>query len=147
VSGAPPPRPAEPALAVRALALCAGLSDTATGVLLVVAPGLVLSMLGLPLPSEPVYMRWIGVFVASVGFAYALPFLRPAGPERTARLVAVFEVTAVVRFAVAAFLAATVGCGALETGWLTVGAFDAVVALAQFALLARGAAGTVGDGR
>lgn len=126
-----------------ALALAACASDASTGLLLVVAPGAVLGLLRLPVPDDPVFVRWLGVFVLAVGLAYAWPFLWRDPRARTARLVAAFELTALVRFAVAAFLAVAVGSGALAPGGLGIAAFDAAVAAAQVALLARGAVGHV----
>ncbi len=132
-----------PTRAVLLLAALAGASDASTGVVLMLAPRLALSALGLPVPADTIFLRWIGVFVFVVGLAYAYPFLWREPHARAARLCAAFELTAVARLAVAGFVAVAVGAGALEFGWLGVGAFDAALALAQIALLARGAVGDV----
>ncbi len=114
-------------------ALAAGLGDLGTGVALVAAPELVLRLLALPPVAETVLLRFVGVFVASVGAAYFWPFL--AEPRaRPGRLRAAFALTAVPRFAVAGFLATAVATGALAPPWLLVGGYDALVAVAQLRL-------------
>jgi hypothetical protein len=115
--------------------LFAGLGDAATGILLIAAPAMVLRILGIsgPLADDPL-LRFVGVFVGCVGLAYLYPWvLRARG-----RLRAAMEITAGVRLAVAAFLAVTVLRGAMDEAWIPVGGYDALVAAAQLALLARG---------
>lgn len=132
-----------PTRAALLLAAFACASDTLTGLALMLAPEFALGWLHLPVPVETVFLRWIGVFVFVVGLAYAYPFLWHEPHARAARFCAAFEMTAAARFAVASFLAVAVGTGTLEVGWLGVGGFDAALALAQIALLARGAVGDV----
>ncbi len=114
-------------------ALGAGLGDLGTGLVLVLAPELVLRLLGLPPVAETVLLRFVGVFVASVGAAYFWPFLGEPR-ARPGRLRAAFALTAVPRVAVAVFLAAAVAAGALAPAWLLVGGYDALVALVQLSL-------------
>lgn len=125
-------------LIVRTLCIAAGASDTGTGALLVVVPGFMLGVLGIPLPTETVYLRFVGVFVGAVGLAYLYPLLLRDRDARRARLIAALEWTAGVRLAVAGFVAVSVVVGALAEAWLLVGFFDAGVALAQFGLLGWG---------
>jgi hypothetical protein len=83
-------------------------------------------------------MRWIGLFVASVGAVYLYPWLLRGGAlRRDQRLATVVEVTALQRAAVALFVCGAVAAGALAPGWLVVALFDGGVAMAQSALLRR----------
>jgi hypothetical protein len=118
--------------------LFAGLGDAATGVLLVAVPALVLRLLGISgdLAADPL-LRFVGVFVACVGIAYLYPWVL-RGPLRGYRLRTAIEITAGARLAVAAFLAAAVLRATLDAAWIPVGGYDALVAAAQLALLARG---------
>lgn len=115
-------------------ALAAGAGDLGTGIALLAAPELVLRLLTLPPVGEPIYLRFVGAFVASVGAAYFWPFAGAERGERTERLRAAFTLTALTRFAVAAFLALAVASGALGTAWLLVGGYDALVAVVQLGL-------------
>jgi hypothetical protein len=126
---------------VAAFAVAVGLCDATTGAALVAAPLWTLARLGIaPLPAEPVYQRWIGAFVLAVGLAYLYPFLLRGAEvaRRGERLATVFEVTALVRAAVAATAGGAIACGALPLAWLGVPLFDAAVVWAQVALLRRG---------
>ena len=130
-----------PARGVVAFAVAIGLCDAATGVALLAAPLWTLARMGIePLPTEPVFQRWIGAFVLAVGLAYLYPFLL-RGAERARRgdrLATVFEVTALARLAVALTAGGAIAAGALGPDWLGVPLFDAAVAVAQIALLRRG---------
>ena len=121
-------------------ALGAGLGDLGTGVALIAAPQLVLRGLALPAVAEPVLLRFVGVFVASVGAAYFWPFLG-APHDLAGRLRATFALTALPRLAVAGFLDAAVAAGALAPPWLMVGGYDAVIALVQLRLRPDAASG------
>lgn len=116
--------------------LVLGLGDLATGVLLVIGPGLVERLLSIPSgeASNAVWLRWIGVFVASIGLAYLWP-LRGEGARRRLRLRFALEWTAGARLAVAASVAVSVISGDLDQQWCLVGAYDALAAIAQLALL------------
>lgn len=114
----------------------AGGGDLVTGLLLLARPAAVLAPLGLTLPAESwVFLRWIGVFVASVGALYLHPWSLPPGSERRSRLRGALEFTAFLRLAVAAFVAGAVVASQLASPWLAVGGYDALVALAQLFLL------------
>ena len=117
----------------------AGGGDVATGLLLMAAPSLVLRLLGIPHPGgNLVFLRFVGVFVGCVGLTYLCPLFLRDRLRRAHRMVAAVEMTAIFRLAVALFLGVTVAAGALELPWVTVGVYDAIVALAQIGLLARG---------
>jgi hypothetical protein len=114
--------------------LFAGLGDAATGILLVATPALVLRLLGIGTVTDEVLLRFVGVFVACVGLTYLYPWVL----RRRGRLRPAMEITAGIRLAVAVFLAITVLRGAMDEAWIPVGGYDALVAAAQLALLARG---------
>jgi len=117
----------------------AGGGDTATGLLLVAAPALVLRLLGIAHPDgNLVFLRFVGVFVGCVGLSYLYPWLLRDRLGRDGRVMATAEITAGFRLAVALFLGVAVAVGSLELPWVTVGAYDAIVALAQIGLLVRG---------
>ena len=111
-----------------------GIGDLTTGIGLLAKPAYVFQALGLPEPPGGAWIlvRWLGVFVACVGLAGIWPSFAPS------RLSAAAEITTVTRLAVAGFLAIAVCSRSLPSPWLVVGAFDAVVALVQLVLRARG---------
>lgn len=114
----------------------AGGGDLLTGLLLLARPAAALAPLGLTVPAECwVFLRWIGLFVAAVGTIYLQPWRLPPGSERRSRLRAALEITALVRLAVAAFVAGAVLAAELAAPWLAVGGYDALVALGQLFLL------------
>jgi hypothetical protein len=113
----------------------AGACDAATGATLVVGPSLVVGLLHLtPAPTEPVYLRFVGVFVGAVGLAYFYPRLR-SGISAWSRVVATLEMTAGFRLAVAAFVTASVVLGTLGRAWLVVAGTDLAIAVLQLSLL------------
>ena len=113
----------------------AGACDAATGAILVADPSLVVRLLHLtPAPTEPVYLRFVGVFVGAVGLAYFYPRLR-SGTGAWSQVVAVLELTAGFRLAVATFVTASVASGTLGRGWLAVAATDLAIAVLQLVLL------------
>lgn len=119
--------------------LAAGVGDSATGALLLLSPSVTLGFLGIvDDTSHAVYLRFIGVFVGGVGLAYFAPWILPGWRGDQARLMAVIELTAFLRLAVALFVGVTCAVGALASAWLTVGVVDASVALVQLALRANG---------
>jgi hypothetical protein len=108
--------------------------------LLLAAPRLTLRLMGLAAaPAEPVYLRFIGAFVAGVGLTYLVPVLRPADARSDALLASALLFTAVVRAAVGTFVAVAVVGGWLSWPWSSVCATDLGLAALQLVLLARGA--------
>lgn len=107
--------------------LAVGAMDAATGLLLILTPSLVMKLLAIPpLPAgTEILMSWIGTFVLATGLCYGL-CLRGRTPAET-----VWTTTAIVRSAVAVFLAASIARGALPAAWWPVAAADAAVALVQ----------------
>lgn len=121
----------------RGFAVAVGCGDAATGLALLATPRALLALLGIAVPAGGTFaFRFVGVFVACVGFAYLYPWLPPAA-RRGARMGAAIEWTAGVRLAVASFLAVAVAAGE-PSAWLVVGFYDAAVALAQLWLRAGG---------
>ncbi len=110
----------------------AGLSDTATGAMLWVAPQLTLHLMGLHAPADAApYVSYIGAFVFSVGLSYlygAVLIAIEAPPER---MEIVWLLTAFSRSTVAIFVLKSVLVGDLERGWIAVAAFDAACAVIQ----------------
>jgi len=121
--------------------LLAGLGDALTGLLLLIAPAFTLALMGIATaPStsstELTYLRFVGVFVGSVGLSYLYPFfLSPAG--RLHRWRVVLEVTALVRLAVGLFLTASLMVGDLPLGWISVPCTDFTLAVVQLLILRR----------
>ncbi|MEZ5330969.1 MAG: hypothetical protein R2991_02705 [Thermoanaerobaculia bacterium] len=124
--------------ALRAYCWLAGLCDAGTGAALLIAPGAVLGLLGIgAAPGDAVFLRYVGVFVTGVGLLYLYPLLLS---ERAwaRRVRTILESTALLRGAVALFVAVAVALEALPAPWLTVAAVDGALAAAQALLLARG---------
>ncbi|HEY5550443.1 MAG TPA: hypothetical protein VIK52_01040 [Opitutaceae bacterium] len=130
-------RPGSRNTAAVTLSLFAGAADTATGCLLVFAPGLALELMRVP-QRDTVMVSFVGAFVAAVGLSYlwALASWRRSGSPRALR--EVWKFTALVRLATGLFSATAIARGALEPGWWTVPAFDLGLAVLQLALLRRG---------
>ncbi len=118
--------------------MAVGAMDAVTGLLLVFVPEITLSLMGLEMVQEPVLLRWIGVFVFSVGCMYLLPFLTPAGRDRLAQLVLSLKATALARACVACFVVVAIVGGQLEIAWGSVAAVDCICAVIQLTMLWRG---------
>ncbi|HEY2469392.1 MAG TPA: hypothetical protein VGI45_16345 [Terracidiphilus sp.] len=119
--------------------LVAGLSDTSTGVLLIVAPLFTLRMMGLAVPHDATpFLSFIGAFVLAVGLAYLYGALLVRRTSGVPRLEAVWLLTAMTRSSVAIFVVAAVLNGSLAPGWLTIAIFDAICVLIQARGLRRG---------
>lgn len=112
----------------------AGSMDAITGLLLIVAPAMVLRLLGIAqLAAESlIFLNWVGVFVMAVGLSYGIALTGRARGE------AVWMFTGLVRILVAVFLTIRVVTGAMEPAWLLVAASDGLVALGQGAILLAG---------
>jgi hypothetical protein len=111
----------------------AGLSDTCTGLLLLLAPVFTLHLMGVTeLPSPLDYARYIGVFVLAVGATYLLiPAVVRDSPDASAWWRAQWAVTALIRSLVALFVLWQVALGAMEGAWIAVFFTDAVYAAIQ----------------
>lgn len=112
--------------------LLTGLSDTGTGVLLMLAPALTLNLMGVAAPAgQLVYIAYIGAFVFGVGLCclYGARLILRGDARR--QLGTVWLLTAILRASVAAFVAQQVAAGALSSGWIAVAVFDGVCVLMQ----------------
>lgn len=121
---------------VYGMMLLAGLMDATTGALLLAAPLWTLDLMGITiLPQEPLFQRWIGAFVCSVGCSYLFPFLLPAGPARDQRAVGILTMATIVRLFIAGFSGIAIATGGLEPAWLSVTFTDATLAVLQIYIL------------
>lgn len=118
------------------LALGAGGLDLATGLGLVIAPKLVLGLMWAAAPGDEalLYLRWVGAFVAAVGFSY----LWALGRRDVALLRHTLELTIWFRLAAGAFSLWAVMTGRLPAAWTNVPVTDFALAVAQAWLLRRG---------
>lgn len=111
----------------------AGLCDTSTGVLLVGFPDYTLSgLIGITvLPQRP-FIRFIGVFVLSVGITYFWSLIRyPLHNNGAAVWTTQWKITALIRSLVALFILWQVGAHTLEYRWLAVALTDGIFAAVQ----------------
>lgn len=119
--------------------LLVGLMDTVSGTMLVFAPLCALKRMFITtMPSEPVYMSFIGAFVMAVGFSYLLPLLDRDLARRDARLCGVLEATALIRLTIGSFVGACMLLGRLEPAWMVVSLSDLALGATQVFLLQRG---------
>ena len=118
----------------------AGLCDTSAGLLLIVAPTFTLGMMGLSIIPAPVaFVRYIGVFVLSVGLTYLWTVVRwPLDPRGSLVWSTQWKITALIRLLVALFVAWQVATGAIEVRWMTVAFSDGVFAAIQIIGLQKG---------
>ncbi len=112
-----------------------GSMDALTGLLLILAPELVLRLLKIAPPSQDalVYLSWIGVFVMAVGLSYGI-----ALGKRLQHGEAVWAFTSLVRVSVAIFLTVKICQGLLEPAWALVALSDGIVASVQIWVLRKG---------
>jgi hypothetical protein len=112
--------------------LLTGLSDTATGVLLIFAPALTLHLMRLHVPAEALpFLSFVGAFVLSVGIACLYGALLATKSGSMPKLETVWVLTAVTRGLVALFVFGKILAGVLELGWVSVAISDSVFALVQ----------------
>ncbi len=115
--------------------ILAGACDGSTGIMLLLAPLWTLELMQIgALPTEPIYMRFIGVFVMSVGCSYLLPFLMNRA-HLDVRLRHMLGFTAFIRVCVASFVLVSVVTHALVSGWLAVLFTDVTFAVTQLWML------------
>lgn len=114
----------------------AGAVDITTGLLLVAAPATTLRLMGATRPvGDLMWVRWVGVFVGSVGLLYWLPDLLSPSRQRQHRRLETLESTTVVRLAVASFVAWGLATGRLDLAFASVLATDLGLGLFQVFLL------------
>lgn len=118
----------------------AGLCDSTTGILLIAAPAFTLTLMGLSVIPQPVaFVRYIGVFVLSVGLTYFWAAIRwPLTPRAHIAWSTQWKITALIRSLVALFVLWQVASRGLELRWLTVAFSDGLFALIQIVGLEKG---------
>jgi len=123
---------------VAIISLLAGGGDLAAGLLLVIAPQTALLLMQVSPVNDPVWIRFIGVFVGCVGLSYLLGLLT-WHTERSAReLRTVWKLTAMFRLAAGSFVAVAIGLGLLDRAWISVPIADFFWAIVQLAILRKG---------
>jgi hypothetical protein len=119
--------------------LLTGISDTSTGALLQIAPGLTLRLMGLRAPSDALaYLSFIGAFVFSVGLSCLYGAYLAYQGRHKPQLEIIWLLTAFARASVAIFVIGQVLVGRLEAGWLTVTVVDSACVLVQAIGLRKG---------
>lgn len=118
----------------------AGVCDSGTGVLLVLAPAQTFSRMRLHVLPQPIaFARFVGVFVLCVGLSYLWAAIAwPPRQEFRGHWAAQWCITALIRSSVALLLLFQIASGAMERGWLVVLFTDGLLALIQWLGLARG---------
>ncbi|MDR3671197.1 MAG: hypothetical protein P4L36_10145 [Holophaga sp.] len=115
-----------------------GLCDSATGMLLMVAPHWTLRRMGLRMAADaPPLLAIIGALVFGVGLCCLHGAWLAYDDDRAARLDLVWLLTGILRASVAVLVCIQILSGALEPGWLTVALFDGACALLQTVGLSR----------
>jgi hypothetical protein len=119
---------------LRFWSVAVGSMDAVTGLVLVIAPGWVLGMLGITRPSVDalVFLSWIGIFVMAVGLSYGLALGKRGWGE------AAWMFTSLVRILVAVFLTVRILDDTMVKPWALVALADATVAIVQIAILRAG---------
>lgn len=121
------------------LSVAIGSCDALTGLLLMCAPLMTLRLMQISnLPSEPVYLRFIGGFVFAIGSSYFLPFFERTPGQQMQTLRSVWILTAWCRLVIAMFISMALINGALSLPWITVAITDASFACLQVFALSRG---------
>jgi hypothetical protein len=118
----------------------AGLCDTSTGILLIAAPAWTLGLMGLTIIPQPIaFVRYIGVFVLSLGLTYLWAAICwPLTPKAQIAWSTQWKITALIRTLVALFVVWQVASAAVEVRWMSVALTDAVFAVIQWTGLAKG---------
>jgi hypothetical protein len=119
--------------------LLAGLSDFATGALLMIAPVFTLALMRLAVPEDALpFLSFIGAFVMAVGLAYLYGFMLLRRGGCGTRLDALWIVTALLRGSIASYVTFAVLSGALASGWIVIALFDGVCVVIQTVGLRQG---------
>jgi hypothetical protein len=118
----------------------AGLCDTSTGILLLAAPTTTLGLMGLHVIPQPlVFVRYIGVFVLSIGLSYLWAALQwPLAQRGQSTWSTQWKITALVRTLVALFIVWQIATSAMEAKWITVALSDGTFAIVQWVGLRKG---------
>ncbi len=116
-----------------------GISDTSTGMLLIVEPELALRVMRLHVSTNTLpFLSFVGVFVLSVGIACVYGAVLATRTISVPKLEVVWLLTAITRTIVALFIVSKILLGTLEGGWLIVAISDGAFALVQAIGLSKG---------
>ena len=118
----------------------AGLCDAGTGLLLIAAPVRTLGLMGLTIIPQPVaFVRYIGVFVLSVGLTYLWAATRwPLTSHAHIGWLIQWKITALIRTLVAVFILWQIAIHGIESRWLLVALSDGAFAMIQWIGLDKG---------
>jgi hypothetical protein len=118
----------------------AGLCDTGTGLLLIAAPVRTLGLMGLTIIPQPIaFVRFIGVFVLSVGLTYLWAAVRwPLTTHAHIGWSIQWRITALIRTLVAVFILWQIATAAIQGHWITVALSDGAFAMIQWIGLDKG---------
>lgn len=121
-----------------------GLSDTFTGALLIIAPGLTLGIMRLHAPADALpYVSYLGSFVLAVGLACVYGVVVMSRRGSPCKLETIWLLTAISRASVAIVVIEQVLAHTLEAAWLTVAFFDGACVVFQAIGLRKGWLGHV----
>ncbi len=117
----------------------AGLTDTGTGLLLLLAPAWTLHLMGVSQLPQPIwYASYIGVFVLAVGASYFAILRNPLTQSARANCWRTqWMVTALIRSALAIFILAEIATGTMQIAWIAVALTDGLYASIQWIGLGR----------
>lgn len=119
--------------------LAAGISEVFTGALLIIAPVFTIRLMGLTAsPEAASFLSLIGAFLLAVGLAYLYGAILVRRTRGTARLEAVWLLTAMIRSSVGILILDEVLKGNLPAGWLLIAIFDGICVGIQARGLRRG---------
>jgi hypothetical protein len=122
------------------LSLIAGALDFCTGFVLVVAPALMLHLMGVKeVYGDLVYLRFVDAFVFAVGTSYLWAWRGWRLTGKATLLRATLEITIIFRLAAGTFAAWAILRGWLVPAWASVTLTDFGLALTQGWLFRRGA--------
>lgn len=115
----------------------AGLLDTLTGIVLIIKPDIILSIMGASEISMPdIFLKYVGVFVMATGLTYFISFFNSFFNITYIQLSLVLWTTSsLVRLCVAGFVLLQICLSTLSAPWLLVAFSDLSLAVFQFYLL------------
>jgi len=116
-----------------------GLSDTATGALLIVVPEFTLRLMHIEAPADALpYLSFIGAFVLAVGLSCMYGAFVMVSDWCELKLQVVWLLTALMRASVAIFVVTQILAHTLQVGWITVALSDGACVLIQAIGLRKG---------
>lgn len=121
------------------IAFFAGIMDSVTGMLLMVAPLLTMRLMGVEAPAEALpYVRFIGAFVFAVGNLYLWALLSVKLLDTWKALFCLFYATGWIRTIICIHCLWAILAHSLSVEWGSVVLTDGALALTQFIWLMKG---------